>query len=397
MENIEKDQTKRHKKKSVQRWPYIKRRPYASGLISWIVDARTKSGGERKTFATYAEAETYADGCRIRRSNEGLGAFGNEELARFGKTVQEAINFYLEHLRQRERSVLVSEAIIELIAVRRSSGQSELYCCGLKARLQRFQLEYGNHAVAAIESKQLDAWLSGLKVGPATRNTYRRDLRTLFSFCVKRGYMLKNPATATERAKQHEKPPGILTPKEAAKLLNSCNKDTLPYFAIGLFAGLRRSELEKLDWQEINMKSNFIEIKASKAKTAQRRLVKIEPVLKLWLKSVAKDAGPVVPTGDLDCRFDTMRKAGFGKPGTETEDEKKRNVTLKPWPLNALRHSFGSYWLAKFKDTAALALQMGNSPQIIFAHYRELVSPDDAKQFWSMNPELLPDADKLIS
>jgi len=102
---------------------------------------------------------------------------------------------------------------------------------------------------------------------------------------------------------------------------------------------------------------------------------------------------PDVPSGNLDCRLETMRKAGFGRPGTETEEEKKSNVTLKPWPLNALRHSFGSYWLAKFKDTAALALQMGNSPQIIFAHYRELVSPDDAKQFWSMKPELSTDAD----
>ena len=393
MENTEKPKAKRAKKKEAQRWPYIKRRPYPSGLVSWIVDARTKSGGERKTFVTLAEAETYADGCRIRRSNEGLGAFGNVELARFGKTVQEAINFYLEHLRQQERSVPVKDAIIELVAVRRSSGQSELYCCGLKTRLERFQVESGDHAVAAIESKQLDAWLSGLKVGPATRNTYRRDLRTLFSFCVKRGYMLKNPATATERAKQHEKPPGILTPQEATNLLNACDKDILPYFAIGMFAGLRRSELEKLDWQEINMESNFIEIKASKAKTAQRRLVKIEPILKLWLKPVAKNASPVVLSGYLDRRLETMRKAGFGRPGTETEEEKKSKITLKPWPLNALRHSFGSYWLAKFKDTAALALQMGNSPQIIFAHYRELVRPDDAKQFWNIKPDLSFDAE----
>ena len=62
MENIEKPKAKQAKKKEAQRWPYIKRRPYPSGLVSWIVDARTKSGGERKTFVTLAEAETYADG-----------------------------------------------------------------------------------------------------------------------------------------------------------------------------------------------------------------------------------------------------------------------------------------------------------------------------------------------
>jgi len=51
-----------------------------------------------------------------------------------------------------------------------------------------------------------------------------------------------------------------------------------------------------------------------------------------------------------------MRKAGFGRPGTETEDEKKSNVTLRSWPLNALLHSFGSYWL---NEAAKAALKLG--------------------------------------
>ena len=61
-------------------------------------------------------------------------------------------------------------------------------------------------------------------------------------------------------------------------------------------------------------------------------------------------------------------------------------MKLKPWPVNAGRHSFGSYWLAKHQDTAALALQMGNSPQIVFEHYRELVKPVDAELYWKIAP-----------
>jgi hypothetical protein len=29
---------------------------------------------------------------------------------------------------------------------------------------------------------------------------------------------------------------------------------------------------------------------------------------------------------------------------------------------------------------------MGNSPQIIFAHYRELVKPKDAARYWQIGP-----------
>jgi hypothetical protein len=56
------------------------------------------------------------------------------------------------------------------------------------------------------------------------------------------------------------------------------------------------------------------------------------------------------------------------------------------WPQNALRHSFGSYYLAQFNDAAKLALEMGNSPATIFRHYRQLVKPKDAERYWKIMP-----------
>ena len=40
------------------------------------------------------------------------------------------------------------------------------------------------------------------------------------------------------------------------------------------------------------------------------------------------------------------------------------------WKHNALRHSFISYRLAAVPNTAQVALEAGNSPQMIFGHYR---------------------------
>ena len=57
------------------------------------------------------------------------------------------------------------------------------------------------------------------------------------------------------------------------------------------------------------------------------------------------------------------------------------------WPSNALRHSFASYHIAKFNDSAKLALQLGHVGQdIIFRHYREVVTPEEAKRYWSILP-----------
>jgi integrase len=372
--------------RSKQRWPFIRKRVYPNGAIGWLVDSRTKTGGVKKVLPTIAEAETYAQQCRVERDNNGIAAFANTELAAFGKSVHDAIAFYLEHLRKQAKSVPVEQAINELIESRKRSGKSLRYCHDLRLRLGRFQQAFPTSGVAAITAGDLDHWLAGLPVAPGTRNTFRRDLRTLFSFSIRRGYITENPASGTEIAKDVDKAPGILSVEESARLLEACTTDLLPYVAIGLFAGLRSAELEKLDWSEINLKSNLIEVKAHKAKTARRRLVRIEPALRAWLEPIAQASGPVVPEA-LRYRFDdAKRAAGFGTPGTETDEERKARVKLKEWPQNGLRHSFGSYWLAKNPDAAALALQMGNSSAMVFQHYRELVTPEQAERFWNLRP-----------
>ena len=64
----------------------------------------------------------------------------------------------------------------------------------------------------------------------------------------------------------------------------------------------------------------------------------------------------------------------------------KARARLQPWPQNAMRHSYGSYRLAQCHDAARVSLEMGNSPQMVFAHYRELVKPKEAARYWAIAP-----------
>ena len=54
------------------------------------------------------------------------------------------------------------------------------------------------------------------------------------------------------------------------------------------------------------------------------------------------------------------------------------------WKSNALRHSFASYRLADVKDAARVALEMGNSPSMLFRNYRELVTEKQATEWFSV-------------
>ena len=76
------------------------------------------------------------------------------------------------------------------------------------------------------------------------------------------------------------------------------------------------------------------------------------------------------------------------KKGLETGHDPK-NVHKFTWKRNALRHSFISYRLAVLKDVAAVALEAGNSPTMIFRNYRALVTESEGKTWFSIAPEAI--------
>ena len=237
---------------------------------------------------------------------------------------------------------------------------SPRYLGDLRVRLGRFALSFGEEMIAGISASRIDEWLRGLGVGAVTRKRSVGRLAVLFSFAKRHGYVTENPVADVERAKERETEIEILSVSQAARLLECAGSDMLPFWAIGAFAGLRRAEIERLTWSEIDFDASVIEVKASKSKTASRRLVTIQPNLREWLAPYRTRIGRV-------CPVNLQRKIN---------DDRERAGLRAGWPQNALRHSFGSYHLAQFNDAAKLALEMGNSPATIyFRHYRQLVKP----------------------
>jgi len=78
------------------------------------------------------------------------------------------------------------------------------------------------------------------------------------------------------------------------------------------------------------------------------------------------------------------KQKGEVPPGAQTA--KMEGWQAFAWKHNALRHSFISYRVSQTQNVAQVALEAGNSPQIIFSNYRELVRPADAKAWFALTP-----------
>nr|MBA3882937.1 tyrosine-type recombinase/integrase [Chthoniobacterales bacterium] len=279
----------------------------------------------RRFFRNRADAETFVKLCETELLNKGVEGIEfpswlrvmaqreNCRLKSYGKTISDAADSYIQHLEANARSIPLDAAVKELIANRRANGASGRYVYDLKLRLGRFCRDFAGRVVADITVVDVDTWLTRLNLAPVTRNTFRRDLSTLFSFALGRKYCVENPVAASRKAKEVSSDIEILTIEQLAILLQSAHQETLPYWALGAFAGLRRAELERLQWKQVDFESNLIEIKARQSKTATRRLVTIQPNLADWLAPYRSATGSVCPT-NLRKRLDEDRaRAGLDK------------------------------------------------------------------------------------
>lgn len=302
-----------------------------------------------------------------------------------GFSLSDAARFYMRHHGSDIKPKTVAEAVAEMIAAKTEKGVSPTYLADLRYRLGAFSGAFHCN-VNAIVPDDLRDFLNGLKLAPRGFNNTLATLCTFFAFSKDRGWLSKESDLLAGIEKRREKsvPVEIFTPSEMGELLTHCSLDLRPCLALAGFAGLRSEEILRLDWSDLERRAGFIEIAADKAKTAARRLVPLAPNLVQWIALSEPRDGRVWKHGKgwfFESMRDTVRAIN-----KERQEKQKRKFTPFVWKANALRHSFISYRLAEIQDVNRVALEAGNSPRMIFQHYRELCTPSDAKAWFSIGP-----------
>jgi integrase len=300
-----------------------------------------------------------------------------------GVPLVEAARFYEKHNLRGISRKDVAAAVEEMIAAKEKKGVSDVYLADLRYRLGALK-ETFHCDVNAIAPDDVAAFFDNLRLSPRSHNNFVCTLRTFFRFAQRHGWLSKEVDLLERVEKRSEKrtPVQIFTPKELAAIFGNASSEVAPCIVLAAFAGLRSAEILRLDWSDIERRPGFIEVGADKAKTATRRIVPVSDNLAQWLAMAPRNSDRVWPYSK-DRFFKAMiraaRRAGMA------------------WKHNALRHSFISYRLAEIQDVNRMALEAGNSPQVIFRHYRELATPEQAQTWFAIAPQTAANVVPIIA
>jgi integrase len=365
-----------------------------------MVDSR-RTGfphSKRSFFATVEEAIRTAETLEIELLNHGRTAFG--ELSAIGRkdalqaiqimsefpdaTLVDAAQAYVKAAHaalEAASSPLVKDALAVYLEQKRAQlangTLSSLSLTDLKSKTRHLTVELGEHRLTEITPGIMEEFLASLALAPRTRESVRVKCGQFFNFCVRRKWITSNPVVGLGR-KITSKDVEILSVEAARILLESASNSPvaqtiLPYLAISLFAGLRPNEAFQLRWEHIHFETGQIEVLGSTSKTRESRFVTLEPILAEWLLPYRQPTGSITRRGTFKRDWLSFRsRCGYNKSN--------------PWPVDILRHTYGSYWLATHQDRAHLAEQMGNSVNIIKRHYRRAIPLSVAESFWQLFP-----------
>lgn len=178
-------------------------------------------------------------------------------------------------------------------------------------------------------------------------------LKGFFRFCVESEYLERDPAAVLRTPKKRSAIPDVLDRRELIRLLNAPlhedawereqhgrrERDRL-MLALFAYAGLRRSELLGLDWDDVDLERRLLRVRI--AKGGHARVVPIHPALEPLLMDYLRTRLPLTDralfTGVQGKRLShTVLAQGFRRYTAAAGVDVRKRVTP-----HTLRHVFAS-------------------------------------------------------
>lgn len=317
-----------------------------------------------------------------------------------------AVSYFLENYRPPQNQKACDEAAMQYLENRQRDCLkefiSELQLKAIRVEMNRFKGVFKDTPISKITvdairdylDKPKDSRISRgnapLVISAKTWNNRRGILNTFYLFCIEKGYICQNPISQVPKHKLNKSrsTARTLTAAKAAEMMKFLETYTgysksgsaahqpagflVPFFALTLFAGIRpdwkHGEICKLPIDDIDMKMDLIRIEPWVSKVNEKRIIKMQPNLKRWLKKYSLHLYPKIPTKNVDRSMrEIWQKFDIGH--------------------DVLRHTYISMTVGAFRSVGDAALQAGNSEAVIRKHYLDLKTVEEAHQFWRIVPK----------
>ena len=193
-------------------------------------------------------------------------------------------------------------------------------------------------------------------------------LRHFFNFCIKNGYIEKNPASGIKKLNELSRLK-TLGDEDIQKLISGAtNKLTRDIITFLIYTGCRKGEALNLKWDDVDLKTSVIAIKGTKTK--YDRYIPISEPLKALLSGIERNQ---------DCLY------VFNRNGAKLTDFKRsfhtacRNAVLKDLRIHDLRHVFASKMVMGGTSLYITGELLGHRTTQMTKRYSHLV-PDTLKK-----------------
>lgn len=325
----------------------------------------------RLTTEELADAESAVLSVAGRKLSEIVRHYLNLESRASSKGINldTALSFVDAHYRSEIKAVSVLVAYDEFVAAKSSSSpKTKIHYESSLRLLQKGDPNKLLHTFTVSDIEKIINRYSNVN----SKRTYRRAFSAFFNWAVRHHYCLEDPCKRLDKLPKDLSQIAALSLEEVKRLLFAAmfiqDGIAAASVAIGIFGGLRPSEINDLKSEDIG--ENVIRVSGGKLRRKLKRTVPIPPVLATWLKQFPFTGLP----GGWDYKMKALKKA----------------TKAKKWVQDIIRHTSISFQADRDKNEALTAYNCGTSIQMMNQHYRHTI--DDEKNiaaFWSLTPEKL--------
>ena len=375
------------------------------------VDTMKNGKRERKGFDTLAKAKTHAAILSTKIGNEGASALSLTPAQRDdavgalrildGKaSLTAAAKLWARH-NGIAGGVTVAELGRRWLAELKRQGCRPTTLRERGHKADRLGSDMGDRPASSVTRDDIAGWMTAKGLTGATLDGYRRAFNAMFNYAVRERIVESNPVAGIRPVRMDEKLPTPFTVADATAILRTAAEWTprlVPTLALQFFAGLRPGEALGLDWSAVDFKGKTIRVMPETSKVRRSRIVPMNQTLIDWLTPYRKARGPVGIQTQNQFDFAIYRKP-IG-PATEQKGvpiaERKPDTRPKgllaaagvDWIQDGPRKTFASAHYALHGDAAKLASILGHTGghDVLFRHYRGLMSKSEGKRFFAIRP-----------
>lgn len=307
---------------------------------------------------------------RHRETFVGNITFAKELLAKRKAQIAEG-KFFPDRHKHKLTFIQAADKYWEIHLSKKKSGPK------LKSTIKLLKAHFGNKPLSQITTEDIQEYYN-YKMAKASAPTANRHFTTINAIINKviklKIYKGDNPCVGV--AKQKENPPrnNFLSKAQIKDMLLCIAERSKALFAFAIYTGMRRGEILRVDWEDVDLENNIIHIYESKS--GYKREVPIAPTLKQILLSLnPQKSGKVFNLSTKQIEFDfnhALKQAG-----------------ITGICFHSCRHTFASHFMMNGGSVTDLQRILGHSDLKLTQRYAHL-SPTYLRKSIEVVNDLIP-------